>query len=326
MLKFNHVPCGFIRLNKDGNIQYINDTMLEWLKFTRKELENKHFEEVMPNVSKTIFYSYFYPTIFLKGKVNELVLKINNAQGVSHPYILNARRFENPKGNYVDCALIQMDKRMNYEEELRRVRLLTEQALREKEEALATLEKLHTEIEVKQQQLVEINEELKRKSTIDHLTGVYNRAYFSDFMKKQLERYEEEQQEFSIILADIDRFKQVNDFYGHLIGDIVLAQVAKILKTAIHEGSIVTRFGGEEFVLVLQGVSIEDSKKIALLLNEEIANYDFEEVHHITISLGLTTVQQHDTMATMLKRADEAMYFVKENGRNNALHSIDLTK
>lgn len=324
MHRFNHVPCGFIRLNKDGSIIYVNETMLDWLKFSKAELENKHFEKILPNVSKTIIYSYFYPTIFIKGKVNELVLKIYDVKGEPHSYILNARRFEHPDGNYVDCAFIQMDKRMHYEEELKRVRLLTEQALKEKEEALATLEKLHTEIELKQQQLLEINEELKRKSTIDHLTGVYNRAYFSEFIKGKLGLYEEKNEGFSIILADIDHFKKVNDFYGHLIGDVVLAQVAKILKTSIQKDGIVTRFGGEEFVVVLPRVSREESKKIARSLNETIAKYDFDEIHHVTVSLGIATVQNSDTISTILKRADDALYYVKENGRNQACHYNDL--
>lgn len=324
MHKFNHVPCGFMRLNKDGVIQFVNETTLEWLGYEEEALVGIHFEELLSNVSKTLIYSYFYPTIFIKDKVNELVLKINNAKGVAHSYILNARRFKTEDTVYVDCAFIQMDKRMHYEEELRRVRQLTEQALHEKEEALATLEKLHNEIELKQLQLLEINEELQRKSTTDYLTNVYNRAYFAEFMKEQLIQYEQSKQLFSIIIADIDFFKRVNDSYGHMVGDAVLAQIAYLFKSSIPNEAIVARFGGEEFVIVLPAFSKAQSEEIAGALRLSIEQYEFIDVKKITISLGIATVQEFDTLELMLKKADDALYFVKEHGRNQACHYNDL--
>lgn len=324
MEQFDHAPCGFIRLTKEGVMLYINDTLLDWLGSEREELINQHFEKLLPPVAKVMVYSYFYPTIFTKGKVEEMVLKLNHNQAVAHSYILNARKLEIEGIEHIDCALIQMDKRMNYEEELRQVRQQTNEALKEKEQAFTALEKIYEEIEEKQKVLLEINNKLQEKSTTDFLTGLYNRSFFNEFMKLQIQRFTEEKNPFSLIIADIDFFKRVNDSYGHIVGDVVLSKVALLFKEYLPKDAIVSRFGGEEFVVVLPKTEQEEATKVAKSLNQYVSKQYFEQVGHVTISLGISTVQTMDTMETILERADEALYYVKRNGRNNVFHYDDF--
>lgn len=324
MEQFDHAPCGFIRLTKEGVILYINETLLNWLGREMEGLINQHFEKLLSPVGKVMIYSYFYPTIFTKGKVEEMVLKLNHNQGVAHSYILNARKLEKDSIEYIDCALIQMDKRMNYEEELRIVRQHTNEALKEKEEAFNALEKIYEEIEEKQKILLEINNKLQEKSTIDFLTGLYNRSFFNEFMKLQIQQFVEDKNPFSLIIADIDFFKKVNDSYGHIVGDVVLSKVAQLFKESLPKDAIVSRFGGEEFVVVLPKTEQDEAIKVAKSLNRRVSKQYFEQVGHITISLGVSTVQMMDTLETILERADEALYYVKRNGRNNVFHYDDF--
>lgn len=324
MEQFDHAPCGFIRLTKEGVILYINDTLLDWLGSEREELINQHFEKLLPPVAKVMVYSYFYPTIFTKSKVEEMVLKLNHNQGVAHSYILNARKLEIKTVEYIDCALIQMDKRMNYEDELRQVRQQTNEALKEKEQAFTALAKIYEEIEEKQKVLLEINNKLQEKSTTDFLTGLYNRSFFNEFMKLQIQQFTEEKNPFSLIIADIDFFKRVNDSYGHIVGDVVLSKVALLFKESLPKDAIVSRFGGEEFVVVLPKTEQMEATTVAKCLNQYVSKQYFEQVGHVTISLGVSTVQKMDTLETILERADEALYYVKRNGRNNVFHYDDF--
>lgn len=324
MEQFDYAPCGFLRLTKEGVILYINKTLLDWLGRGREDLINQHFEKLLPPVAKVMVYSYFYPAILTKGKVEEMVLKLNHNQGVAHSYVLNARKLEIENIEYIDCALIQMDRRMNYEEELRTVRQQTTEALKEKEEAFNVLEKIYEEIEEKQKVLLEINNKLQEKSTTDFLTGLYNRSFFNEFMKLQIQQFVEDKNPFSLIIADIDFFKKVNDSYGHIVGDVVLSKVALLIKESLPKDAIVSRFGGEEFVVVLPKIERAEAVTVAKDLNQHISQYYFEQVGQLTISLGVSTVQMMDTIETILERADEALYYVKRNGRNDVFHYDDF--
>lgn len=324
MKHIDHAPCGFIRLTKDGVMLYINETLLNWLGREKEELINQHFEKLLSPVAKVMMYSYFYPTILTKGKVEEMVLKLNHNQGVAHSYVLNAKTLEIETVELIDCALIQMDKRMNYEEELRTVRQQTNEALKEKEEAFNALEKIYEEIEEKQKVLLEINNKLQEKSTTDFLTGLYNRSFFTEFMKLQIQQFVEDKNPFSLIIADIDFFKNVNDSYGHIVGDVVLSKIAALLKESLSKDAIVSRFGGEEFVVVLPKTERVEAVMIAKKLNKHVSQHYFEQVGHLTVSLGVSTVQMMDTIETILERADEALYYVKRNGRNQVFHYDDF--
>jgi diguanylate cyclase (GGDEF)-like protein len=159
------------------------------------------------------------------------------------------------------------------------------------------------------------NKELNYLATRDPLTNCYNRRVLFDFINKDFEN-SNHSKEYSIILIDIDHFKLVNDTYGHSIGDKVLRNVAKILQTNVSNNDIVSRFGGEEFCIILPTSSQDEAIHTAETIRQKVANEDFDEVS-ITCSLGVTSIKFNAQSATeLIDQADLALFKSKSRGRN----------
>ncbi len=161
--------------------------------------------------------------------------------------------------------------------------------------------------------------ELERLASIDKLTGAYNRRMIDEFMKQELESHKRDSKNFSLIMADIDHFKSVNDTYGHQVGDAVLREVGQIIYSAIRKSDIFGRYGGEEFIIICPKTSSEQALILAEKIRQEIENFDFIEVGHKTISLGISSLIDNDEVEDMIKRADDALYKAKNDGRNKTV-------
>ncbi len=163
-------------------------------------------------------------------------------------------------------------------------------------------------------------EEVERQSIIDPLTTVYNRRYMYSYLEEQSAFARQSGAPLSVMLFDIDFFKRLNDNYGHLTGDAVLKALANILKSACKDGEIATRYGGEEFLLVLPGIGRQE----ALMRADEIrrvveSSYlcpDLPKDAPVTISGGVATLRPDDTDEKLVLRADENLYKAKTSGRN----------
>lgn len=153
-------------------------------------------------------------------------------------------------------------------------------------------------------------------SRTDELTKLWNRKMFKEIVAKETEYSRRYNTPLALILIDIDHFKKVNDSFGHDVGDQVLLSVAKILECYCRTTDFVARWGGEEFVLILPNTSENESKEIAKKLIQEVENKEIDLVGSITISIGLTMFKNEDTDEELFKRADNALYHSKENGRN----------
>ncbi|MDI6453801.1 sensor domain-containing diguanylate cyclase [Peloplasma aerotolerans] len=173
-----------------------------------------------------------------------------------------------------------------------------------------------------QKQIYHENQELKDKLRIDPLTQIANRHFFDFQLSKKLEEAKVFANPFGILMIDIDYFKQVNDTYGHLVGDEILKIVAKSLSSNIEKTDLVSRWGGEEFIVLVDVTSIDDLLKIAERLRRvvEASSYHFEngKTIQVTISIGGTLAKPEDSAKTLIARADENMYFAKQNGRNQS--------
>jgi len=150
----------------------------------------------------------------------------------------------------------------------------------------------------------------------DTLTGILNRQSFNEAIKSDISEQLTHPHNSSLLMFDLDFFKRVNDTYGHQVGDEVLIQFTKIISNHIRSNDIFARWGGEEFVLLLIGISEDVAYKIANSLKNYISNAEFSDVGHITCSVGLSSYKTDDTMQEWLKRVDEALYKAKENGRD----------
>jgi len=162
---------------------------------------------------------------------------------------------------------------------------------------------------------------LAQETITDPLTSAYNKKYFYEMAQKEIENYRRYGRKFSIVFIDIDDFKNINDKYGHLTGDMVLKTLAQKLKNSLRTIDSVYRFGGEEFVLLLHETDSKQALKIAERIREEIAKeeiklYDGKTIY-ITISAGISTVTNTvKNIQEMIDKADMAMYKAKQLGKN----------
>lgn len=157
---------------------------------------------------------------------------------------------------------------------------------------------------------------IEKQAKIDPLTKVYNRNVFYDEIKIEIQSSIRHNNPLSIIILDIDFFKKINDTYGHDEGDKVLKEFAQTIKSNIRIDDILCRFGGEEFIIIAPFTDMENGIKFAEKLRIVISNYHFTNIGQVTASLGITTLQNGDSTAKLIKRADEALYLSKSSGRN----------
>jgi diguanylate cyclase (GGDEF)-like protein len=165
---------------------------------------------------------------------------------------------------------------------------------------------------------------IRKLADYDPLTNIYSRVKFKEMFETYVNRASSFNEKFSIIIFDIDHFKSINDNYGHNIGDRVLIELTSIVKSVLKErnmrkNSIFSRWGGEEFIILLQATTKEEAKKIANILREEIKQYTFPEVGRVTCSFGVTQFRTNDIERDIFQRADEALYEAKEGGRDRVV-------
>lgn len=157
---------------------------------------------------------------------------------------------------------------------------------------------------------------LKSKSTHDALTQAFNREFFDEIVPLRIQRANQHNIELGFALLDIDHFKQVNDTYGHNTGDLVLKTLVETIQENIRDNDILIRWGGEEFVLLLDVPNKKTLLRIVSQIRTKIENKDFPEVGKVTCSFGVTTYRWFEDINQTIARADKALYQVKNSGRN----------
>lgn len=166
---------------------------------------------------------------------------------------------------------------------------------------------------------------LEQENIEDPLTGVFNRRYLERRLGDEMARTKRYGQELSVLMFDIDRFKQVNDTYGHQSGDMILTSLGQLALGDVRQTDIVSRYGGEEFLVILPSTGLQESSKAAERLRRRVEEYRFpivptddgEETIDITVSLGVAaTSGEVESGEQLIKAADEALYRAKEEGRN----------
>jgi diguanylate cyclase (GGDEF)-like protein len=158
-------------------------------------------------------------------------------------------------------------------------------------------------------------DQLFRVASIDELTQIYNRRALNHFMQQQIDSFGSEGQ-IMVLLVDIDHFKHVNDTYGHDVGDMILREGVDRVKSFVTQKDIIGRWGGEEFIMISPYSSKEKAIEVAELILSKVEELDFEVAGHITLSGGVTILRRDDTVDSVFKRVDDALYEAKETGRN----------
>lgn len=180
-------------------------------------------------------------------------------------------------------------------------------------------------INITQKRHIEIQQkQLEQMAYYDSLTGISNRHFFDKFIKQEYSSMERQGHETVIIILDIDNFKNVNDTYGHIVGDKILEQTADLLKDNIRETDIISRFGGEEFVILMPNTSLEKGYDFAERLRKQIMKKGFtidSIILQITASFGVSLLSdiKNQDLKNYYSLADKALYLAKRQGKNKVV-------
>jgi diguanylate cyclase (GGDEF)-like protein len=169
-----------------------------------------------------------------------------------------------------------------------------------------------------------LRETLRHQSTIDPLTGLYNRRFFDESLKRELARAQRSRSACSVVMVDLDHFKRINDTYGHDGGDLVLQAAARIITDRVRASDVVCRYGGEELILMLPDCSIEEAAKCAESIRASLTGIAIQHlgqtINGVSASFGIAgfpTDGQGEL--ELLQAADRALYVAKKGGRNRVV-------
>jgi diguanylate cyclase (GGDEF)-like protein len=163
---------------------------------------------------------------------------------------------------------------------------------------------------------------MEKLSKTDLATGLYNHKTFHEYLDKLLSHFEEEKFELHLALFDLDRFKSVNDTYGHEVGDVVIVDSSKIIKECISSNDFAARYGGEEFAVIFTEKNGDEVKKIIEIIRGKIENHRYKEMfyNNVTVSIGFVSAVECSEKDEMFKMADRRLYKAKLEGRNQIVY------
>jgi len=178
--------------------------------------------------------------------------------------------------------------------------------------------KTHSRIKILTDGLVQANRKLLFSATHDDLTKVYNRSAIFDFLENEILRQKRNKSKLSLMMFDIDYFKDINDKYGHLVGDHILLEVVNIVKQLVREIDLIGRYGGDEFLIIFPETSLTKAKQIADRIINRFKNNKIaynNNLINVGVSIGLTLYDSNETVDNFIERVDRALYEAKESGR-----------
>lgn len=283
---FETAQDGILILNADtGQIQDVNPFLMEMLGYSKEEFLGKNLWEI--GVFKDIEES---KNVFLKlqkegyVRYENLPLETKEGKSMAVEFVSNVYLVNHYK--VIQCNIRDITKRRKAEEELR-----------------------------------ESEHRYRDLSIIDDLTQLYNSRYFYTQLAREIERTSRHEQPLTLLLLDIDKFKEFNDSYGHIEGDQVLQRLGQVFKRCLRETDSAYRYGGEEFTIILPMTKNADGVVTAERIRTEIKKENFSPVLgqdvHMTVSIGLAQYKHQEDIKVFIKRADELMYQAKKKGKGN---------
>jgi diguanylate cyclase (GGDEF)-like protein len=165
----------------------------------------------------------------------------------------------------------------------------------------------------------EVQERLRDLATHDTLTGIYNRRYLEEVVRKEVDRAQRYARPLSIAMVDADHFKRINDTHGHQVGDEVLRAVSERCQKGLRSNDVLARYGGEEFVMVFPETSLGNARTVAERVRVAVGEVPItvgDRALAVTVSIGLAALGQEQDFSALLERADHALYAAKQSGRN----------
>lgn len=187
---------------------------------------------------------------------------------------------------------------------------------------LITENGLKNELDIRTTDLQKANKKLEQLATTDVLTGIFNRRYFFDIGKQYLEIAKRNKSDLSLVSLDLDKFKDINDTYGHQAGDKVLIEFATIVNSFMRKSDLFARIGGEEFVIIIQNTNIDNSvivcEKIRKKVEKSFIEYKDKRIY-FSVSIGVVKLTIENSIDELLEKSDKALYQAKDTGRNKVV-------
>lgn len=278
---YDQAPCGYHSLDTHGRIIRMNLTELTWLGYEHNEVQNCLHLTDLLAPASAEHFKKLFTKLKVTGSLHDVSLEMVRKDGSILPVLLNATAEMSPQGEFLSCRTVCIDM---------------------------------TEIQ-------RLQKALEHKANTDGLTSLCNRRHFFELGERELSRATRDHRPVSVCMLDIDHFKQVNDTYGHAVGDKVLVTLAQILAPQLRNTDVLSRLGGEEFAVLLPDTSLQMAQEIAerlrIALAEATVVLDAGRVLHFTVSIG---VALHSPSAASLEQmlccADIALYEAKTGGRN----------
>lgn len=294
-------PVLCLAADTDFITHYVNPFYLEVHNISIAEACGKHIQEIIGEEGFSDNLPFYEQT--LRGNIVEHNGSFTKLNGSIHHYKATYAPIYDDANNIVGFTGVVLDITSEVEVECANQKLM----------------KLNADFEKAQQ-------ELTRQASLDPLTELYNRRYFSEISESIFNIAVRKRLQLSVVLLDIDNFKAVNDTYGHKVGDRVLVHLAQILKTNVRRSDVVCRYGGEEFIVLLPETGIADASHVAenlrvLISSSEVAISDEHSIQ-FSVSLGVAAAQFCDShrpcqnIEQVISRADKALYKAKAQGKN----------
>ncbi|WP_417666185.1 diguanylate cyclase [Pseudidiomarina sp.] len=311
----SHAPVGLIAIHDNNHVVEINDMLLNLLGYQRNELIEQSINLLFSRSGKLFFLTHVFPLLQHHGNVDEMYLRLRDKKGNEVPVLMNATAVERDGKLLYLFAMMPIQRRFIFEDQLLSARIEAEQAFAAEREATDALELAQVDLEAKQEQLLALNEQLQRLATTDEMTQLDNRRSFEAALENHLALVKRDASTAGLLLLDVDHFKQINDGHGHSTGDEVLGCIGKLLRDLTRDIDTVARVGGEEFAVIVPNVNSEGAFTTAERIRHSVQAHTFKH-GQVTVSIGVTMLKEDDDRERILSCVDRALYQAKHNGRN----------
>ena len=299
-IDLNYIPSGYILTNKDREIILVNDYFADLFGTPSAYLIHRSMFDFFTPASKILCDSYVFPLLYHHSSHEEIRLTFINSAGERIPVIANAN-LHSDLDECISWSFFNASQRDKlFQELVESRRLLEQQSIK-----------------------------LKQLATTDSLTGLPNLTLLTSRLKQKMVQALQEQQTFALAFLDLDNFKQINDEFGHHIGDKVLGFIAGRILHSVNDMGLVSRFGGDEFVFILDGDKDSITKTLTSLLSHIVQPMTIGAIQlHISGSIGVSYYPQglnseHLEPDQLIRQSDQAMYGAKLKGRN-ALNEFNI--
>jgi len=158
--------------------------------------------------------------------------------------------------------------------------------------------------------------EARRLADLDALTGLHNRRFFHETLAREVDRAQRYQRRLSLVLVDVDGFKEINDRIGHLAGDAVLAEIGSRIRQVVRSADIPCRVGGDELAVIVPEIEVGQARQLVGRIQSAVSSQPIARAGRVRVSAGVADLQPNDSPTTFFERADESLYEAKHNGKN----------